>query len=1161
MRVATSPAQSSVLALAFGDGRTRIPRTLVQRVLWGDANSRTVRHRASQLVYQTNQRCEARVLKAEGEFVRVRRDVVACDMTAFDEMVAARRFGKACDLLERGFLAAFPRWRGNALAEWIEERRVGVRARLRSASMATWQAAEAAQDWAAAREAAEALLRIDPRDELMLRRVMRAQAMGGRVREAEAVYRAFADRSRDWSPEPETRRLLLSVRGRAGTEWGRSPGGTRPARGGARAGSDEAARAGDAGASQGPEDLPRGNAGRLPFRGRDDVLGRINRILYGGGVATISGESGIGKTRLAEVAVRGAELLGLDVIRARPEPVDRRVRLSTLAKALDQAWIRRRVGRNERTSLLPPPGGPSGAAEAFRRLCEALARLRGFVLFVDDFHHADEESATVLHSVCEEADELPFSLLLAYRGEALHHASATARFVRAQEADSRTTHVRLRGLDDAAAREVAAAARRTAPGKDGHVAGDRARGDAMLDLVVRLGGGNPRFLAALAQEGRGGQADGKDGGGEAGRPALQLRTPELVRRFVRERMEAAGEVGRKVAAGLAVFGAPAGLGAVARLSACTPGECVDAVERLERAGILSWNSGKAPFRISFRHGVVRQAVYEATTPVRRAFAHGVAASLLLSGPSPPALDHAARHCHLAGDRNRARRYGLLAAAATPRTKVAARLALLEIARQASDGADRRTLSVRLAREHWAALRVGEALRLGDDALASGRPATAAGAACSGAPNLGEAAPAPGKPATAAQHRAPGIGDTPRGGGEDMPGPDQRTPAANAGAVDKASGRAAALSTQTLDIRLLVATARRELGLESPRTLLGVLDGLESAALANGSELSLVRVLDARLLALLGHEDASAVEDLLRRAAELAERLADERARCRCLSLLAAGGAYRPPGAALQAARAAWALAKSDSLRGERAFAGVRYAAALAATGLLQTPEGRATVEQARADASEAGDLRARAELSLQLAEWHAGAGDHLAGESALKEARLVMAEPAHCPPLQTRAALADAGLALARGDLAAAARAVASTRELGETGADRRRERRLAGLEGEVLLQSGKLRRATDLAAQHPPGSAQHAPPDLLLLHARLLARTGRVGGAIALLDRGLGELAEVRNLAWLRIALELARLSRRARSPRPALAKTAEDRARKLNIAGLADQLGPFTR
>lgn len=1113
-RVSVSPAQAGLLSVAFGDGRSRVPRALVQRLLWNERDSRAVRHRASQLFYQTNLRCGARVLETEGEHVRIRRDIVACDLDEFADLVANRRFGVACTLLERGFLDAFPRHWINALADWIEERRLNVRTRLRSACMAGWHAAEAAQDWEGAGEAAQALLRIDPGDEALLRRVMRARALGGRVREAEAVYRAFADRAGSepgWSPAPETRKLLRSVQGDAViTEAPKNAG-----RG------NKATKAADAPGSGGLGAGARGESG-LPLRRRSDALSRANRGLYGesGGLVAVSGEEGIGKTRLVETVMRSAGFHGMRPVWATSRKAERRVPLSALVRGLNQPWARRHVRqvrfpwRSLLAILLPGADGSDGrpasaladassllrsplasqVREAFHRLFAAMARTRPTVFFLDDFHWADEDSAEVLHVLCESSRDLPFRLLVAYRPEELTPGAATARLVREIEADSRSTAIQLPRLNEDDARDVAVAANpalfETASERDGVRSANR-RLESTLNEVVRLAGGNPRFLAALARQGTTGPPDGRNvdrvGMADPDR-AIRLRTPPSIRRLVRRRIDQLGPMARKVAVGMAVYGRPAGLEETARLAACSQGECVDALERLQELGVIDWNGGQA----SFRHAIVGQAMYEEASRPRRAFAHRVAANLLRSCPQGAPLAHVAHHYHLAGEREEARKYALTAEAEVRPADTALRLRLLGVAREASDGPERCEATARLAVAHWDALQLRDALRAGEQALA-----------CS----------------------------------DDLP-------------VGRAGG-----------LKLVVAEARRRLGLVAPQAALATLGTLEAEARSDRNELLLVRVLDARLAVLSGLEDVAGAGELLRKAARAIADLRDPRARCRGLALLAAGKALGLPGKGLQAGRDAWALAESGRLHSEQMIAAARCVEAMADAALLGTEEGRAAVGNARAAATGSGDLQARAAFLLDLAEWHAGVGNRRASDSLLAEVRDLAAAPAFCPPVQVRTSLVEATVALDRGDLPAAAQAIAHAREVGGNSIARREERALAGLEGEVFIQSGKLRQATEVADRHPLESALHAPLRLSLFHARLQVRAGRASDALAQLGRGLQDLDQHRNLPWLRIALETVRLARRTGSPQRDLARKARDRALELDLAELAQEFGPFTR
>ena len=118
-------------------------------------------------------------------------------------------------MLERGFLSACNYRRTSAFVDWMEEQRIVKRSLLRRAALSAWEEAEAAQEWSRARRSAEVLLNLDPREETILRRVMRARVLAGQVREAEAVYRAFAERvdpsGGQWTPERATTTLLRNV--------------------------------------------------------------------------------------------------------------------------------------------------------------------------------------------------------------------------------------------------------------------------------------------------------------------------------------------------------------------------------------------------------------------------------------------------------------------------------------------------------------------------------------------------------------------------------------------------------------------------------------------------------------------------------------------------------------------------------------------------------------------------------------------------------------------------------------------------------------------------------------------------------------------------------------------------------------------------------------
>ena len=136
--VSLSPFQVSLLTLLLAEGRERLPRQDLQRLLWGDAEADKARHRLSQLLYQVNQKLEQKLAEVEGDTVRVFQGIVGCDLDDFEEHIRRPDFKAAGDLIRRGFLAAFPAPPSEAFEDWMDLRRVEIRSRLREKALASW---------------------------------------------------------------------------------------------------------------------------------------------------------------------------------------------------------------------------------------------------------------------------------------------------------------------------------------------------------------------------------------------------------------------------------------------------------------------------------------------------------------------------------------------------------------------------------------------------------------------------------------------------------------------------------------------------------------------------------------------------------------------------------------------------------------------------------------------------------------------------------------------------------------------------------------------------------------------------------------------------------------------------------------------------------------
>ena len=1077
-----SPFQAGLLSLAFGTGQTRIPRSTVQELLWNCDSDKVVRHRMSQLVYQTNHRCQTRVIELEGEHLRANTQAVATDLEELMGMIRTSDFPAACDILERGFLSAFPSRKTDAFSDWIDKQELGMRIRLRNKAVADWNASEAVQDWSGACSSAEALYRLDPHDEAVLRRVLKAHAMGGRVEEAEAVYRSFAERadpSGDWTPQRATRTLLRSVK----SVHQRPP---------EQSGFEKA---------QGP---------KVPLTGRAQELSRLiqriceNRHRNAWSIVTLRGEPGIGKTRLIDEAIQGAQLRGKRVMYASPGELERGILLSPLLEALNSPSVGSLLTSvpdpwlSHLRSLLPqfdsaenPPPCEQGdrlhhhTCEALLHLFAAIAQSPTSVFVIDNFHWVDEATATVLQFLHRRLRMGQLALVLSYRQEELGRNDIAARLIRHLESEPEAMAIRLQELERSAAHELVASL------------GTDQLARSTVDHIVDLAGGNPLFLMKIAAN--------VVSGGES---KSGIRIPASVRRGIVRRIGDLAPRARGIMSALAVFGHPATMRCLTGITGHTRHQCIDALDLLYERHFIEWARDK----VGVRKNIVREAVYEELSPTRRSLLHALTAEMLRSGVRKRRPDRIAMHHYHAGEHQLACIYALEAAKSSKTRRPGDRSKFLEIAYETSEGARQQGLTIPLARALHRTRRPVAALRYARKALSE-------------------------------------VQDLPL--------------------AESSTGR------------LIVADARHLLGRRATTTTLDQLAELE-AALREDDEAVRAEVLDTMLRVLHREGDHDAVTRLFTRVKRL-DGLRDPVANCRVLAILAVQAKYNDPAEGLVCARRAVAIASQHNLQDDEMLARQRHIAALAATGALATDEGRTSVAQGRIAARKSDDLASYLLILLELARWHTSTGSLDIAAAALDEA-LLNAKLTDCPEIHCLLNLASGNLAMARGNLPAANTALSSVlgsgertlvetslphgdgladlpaEEPGQTPVPPYLTESLAALEGNVLLETGKLRQATGVSETHAVEEPlTRVAVDLVLFHARLLSRKGATPRALDLLVQAAAAHEDQRPLHWLRITLDLVRLARRSGSPRPELATRARDLAFQLDLPGLAHEFVPF--
>jgi len=376
-----------------------------------------------------------------------------------------------------------------------------------------------------------------------------------------------------------------------------------------------------------------------PLVGREPELAALEAALAAacggrGGIVLVRGEAGVGKTRLVREAIGRADDVLLLEGSCRPGtlgtphlPFAEALRAGRAAGA---AALRHPDPPGSHLALLlpelgPPPEveDPAMVVEAVRLALRELSGASPCVAFLDDLHWADHGTLELLVALAPGLERERVLVVGAYRDEQLPRDHGL-RLVRAELRRAGRLHeLRLARLD----REQTAVL--TAAILPGTAA--RELGDAVHDRAEGL----PFFVEEIARAlaARGGAAD-----------ALPI--PETISDAVLAQAALLSEAGREALELAAVMGLHLDLDVLCDL--VSPA----GIEELASTGFVE--------RASFRHALVRDAVYDDLPWRRRRERHRRLAERYAAGGShPPEL--VAEHWLLAGEPGRARPH-LLAAA-------------------------------------------------------------------------------------------------------------------------------------------------------------------------------------------------------------------------------------------------------------------------------------------------------------------------------------------------------------------------------------------------------------------------------------------------------------------------------------------------------------------
>jgi DNA-binding SARP family transcriptional activator len=583
-----------------------VSRQRLAFLLWPDSSEGQARTNLRHLLHTLRQRSPdvERFLEVSPQMLRWRRELPYwLDVAAFEDALArADADGVSTADALAALREAIDLYTGDLLEGDYDEWLVGMRERLRDHYVGALPRAvrllDAAGDHAEAIRMARQLIRSDPLREDSYQQLMRLLDATGDRAGAMRVYHQCAttlERELGVAPSAATVDAYAELT-RAQEPTGSGSGANEPVvlRGGVLVGRDREWQ-------------------QLTADWRDAEAGRSQLVL-------VTGEPGVGKTRLVEELATWCAHRGAVIARARSYATEGELgygvviswlRADDVAAHLrrveppDRAELARLVPELAGASALAPP--PVDEAEQRRRLFEAVARTvvasgRPTLLVADDVQWCDAQSLQLIHYLVRLDPSAPLLVVGTVRREELDDDHPLTALASGLQLIDRATEIAVGRLDRVATEELA----RELAGVDL---------DAFsVDALHAETEGNPLFIVEALRAGWNGSGTG-----------APLLAPK-VQAVIAARLGRLSGPARDLAGVAATVGREFSAALLAGVSGIDDVTLVRALDELWRRGIVREQGTDA---YDFAHGRIRDVAYETLSPAERRRNHLLIAAVLV----------------------------------------------------------------------------------------------------------------------------------------------------------------------------------------------------------------------------------------------------------------------------------------------------------------------------------------------------------------------------------------------------------------------------------------------------------------------------------------------------------------------------------------------------